>query len=30
LAQETILPLLVGRELCNRVQVVAEVLPQSF
>jgi hypothetical protein len=29
LAQETILPLLDGRELRNRVQVVTEVLPQN-
>ncbi len=29
LAQETILPLLDGRALSNRVQVVAEVQPQN-
>lgn len=30
LAQETILPLLDGRGLCNRVQVVAEERPQDL
>jgi len=30
LAQETILPLLDGRALSNRVQVVAEIQPQSY
>ncbi len=30
LAQETILPLLEGRKLSNRVQVVTEVLPDNF
>ena len=30
LAQETILPLLEGRAMSNRVQVVTELLPQNF
>jgi hypothetical protein len=30
LAQETILPLLDGQQLCNRVQVVSETIPFNY